>query len=1309
SNLTLENVDNTIQGTGNLGDYGPYIVNEAGGTILANATGLTNNAVNTPLTIGVGYYGFVNNGTIHVVTASFGNPATPAGNTLVLDLSQPSGALANFTNNGTVTVDDGSTLEVLGGGEINNNGAINVGSSTGATMQLNGNRGYFFIDSRNTAGTLTLAGGSTLTGVAGTESLTNGLGSGYPLSTIQGNGSITNLSLDNRGNIIANNGLLEIAPNSSGITNDNYTGTMQVTSGNTLELDLSKTSYATGSTPPPGTNGLENLNTVTVADGGTLEFSDTTPSSTVLIDNVGSMNVGSSTGGTVLLSDGGHGATFDFSGDPGGGLTLVNSTIKGVSGDESLLNDANIIGTGTITHLAALTNTNNGGLGASGGTLDLSTINLTNLSGGVLTDGSYYLLNNGAQQNATLKLPGDVNTLNGAYLQLSATNYKVLDSTGGNAIANLNTLENGGYLEVDGGVTFNSANNFTVGKPTDTTVSTLRADGGAVNIGSPTTGANLNNATGFVAVVSGGVMNVYGDLTNTDGRVYTGYIGGDPGGNALNVTGNFINNHAGSGPSTADFELLANNDSATVGGNFSNNGTVGLVQGASLAVHGSTGFTQTGGATIVLGTLTASSVNINGGQLMGTGTIVGNVTNGGTTAGGAIPPLYSTAVPGTLSITGSYTQTSGGTLDDLISGTAAGQFSVINATGSMTLAGALDVSTLNGFAFANGKSFDILNFTGRSGEFGTFTYGSYSGSGSSPLNIGCGLQLELAYNNNDVLLNVGQMNTSNTDNWIDATDNWNNSANYATDWSTGAIPTSSQDVVVDTGAGGTVTYNDANDTVKSLTVQKGTSSNYTLAFDANDKLTVTNAVDINQGGEIDVAASGASISASSLANNAGTLKVANGGSVSTTGDLSNSNSGVVTASSGGTVDVSGTLTNDGTSTVEAQNGGTITTSSYDNSGNTKVDSGGTLTTTNLYDQTGSAASTDVAGTMTTYAYDMGGGTTHVESSGTLNVTSGTPNSNNLYDQTGGTTTVDGKLTTYNYDDAGNTVVNTDGTLNATNSYDQTSNAASIDILGAVTTTTYDALGKTTVEADPQASVTTTLYDQTGNVAATTDSGTITTTTYDMAGGTTTVKPGGKLDATSSYNQSAGTTDVDGTLITPSYGLTGGTLTGTGTVQGNVSNTGGTVDPGDEPNTGTLTITGHYSQGSNGMLMADINGGTAGGATNGWDVLDIGGTASLGGTLDISLNNGFLPTDGEMFQILDATGGLGGTTFASIMNDTFGANGSWDVIYGTDTVTLEAAYTQSSATPEPASLLLLGTGLLGLAWVVRRKKATSSSR
>ncbi|MGH9404356.1 MAG: beta strand repeat-containing protein [Terriglobia bacterium] len=207
-------------------------------------------------------------------------------------------------------------------------------------------------------------------------------------------------------------------------------------------------------------------------------------------------------------------------------------------------------------------------------------------------------------------------------------------------------------------------------------------------------------------------------------------------------------------------------------------------------------------------------------------------------------------------------------------------------------------------------------------------------------------------------------------------------------------------------------------------------------------------------------------------------------------------------------------------------------------------------------------------------------------------------------------------------------------------------------------------------------------------------------------GAVTVASGATLQPAVSYVQSAGTTDIDGTLWTGNVEIAGGSLTGTGKLIGNFSNSGGVVEPGGAGHGGVLTITtppvqfgvpGSFTQGSGGTLMEQIFGGAAGE----YGVLDIGGTASLAGTLDINLNN-FLPGDDEQFVILDATGGLSGT-FPTINGLDFGPGNAdfWSIAYGPNTVTLTANVSTTSPTPEPASLLLFGTGLIGFGWLARR--------
>ena len=106
---------------------------------------------------------------------------------------------------------------------------------------------------------------------------------------------------------------------------------------------------------------------------------------------------------------------------------------------------------------------------------------------------------------------------------------------------------------------------------------------------------------------------------------------------------------------------------------------------------------------------TDATVAVQGGSLTGSGTVIGNVSNAG-----AVGPGQS---PGTLNINGNYAQSAGGIFDVEIGGPAAGQFNQINASGSATLAGALDVSLVNGYQPAQGASTSFLSANAVSGAF----------------------------------------------------------------------------------------------------------------------------------------------------------------------------------------------------------------------------------------------------------------------------------------------------------------------------------------------------------------------------------------------------------------------------------------------------------------------------------------------------------------------------------------------------------------------------------------------------------------
>ncbi|MCH7751899.1 MAG: hypothetical protein IH898_07065 [Planctomycetes bacterium] len=97
----------------------------------------------------------------------------------------------------------------------------------------------------------------------------------------------------------------------------------------------------------------------------------------------------------------------------------------------------------------------------------------------------------------------------------------------------------------------------------------------------------------------------------------------------------------------------------------------------------------------------------------------------------------------------------------------------------------------------------------------------------------------------------------------------------------------------------------------------------------------------------------------------------------------------------------------------------------------------------------------------------------------------------------------------------------------------------------------------------------------------------------------------------------------------------------------------------------------YNRGSvsyNGTLEIEIGGTTPG---SGYDQLNhiLGaGIAELGGTLDVLLIGGYVPSLGDTFDILTATGGVNGT-FASTLFPDLGALLAMDLFYDTNTVTL----------------------------------------
>ena len=122
-----------------------------------------------------------------------------------------------------------------------------------------------------------------------------------------------------------------------------------------------------------------------------------------------------------------------------------------------------------------------------------------------------------------------------------------------------------------------------------------------------------------------------------------------------------------------------------------------------------------------------------------------------------------------------------------------------------------------------------------------------------------------------------------------------------------------------------------------------------------------------------------------------------------------------------------------------------------------------------------------------------------------------------------------------------------------------------------------------------------------------------------------------LIVTGDYTQSSGVTDLAGGTLqaTGLVNLLGGVLSGRGTVIADVTNAG-QIDIGGSNAAGLLEIQGNYTQQSTGILNMELGGLMAGSE---FDQLSVTGSVTLAGTLNMGLIGGFMPSIGDVFEIL----------------------------------------------------------------------------
>jgi PEP-CTERM motif len=710
----------------------------------------------------------------------------------ILNTGEGTAEVDNLTIGSTSALDISSTtmnnseLRVFGT-TISNAGAMSITQSSNMTSV----EAVLFLDNSTTlsgGGTVTMGGGSPpdytvfieMFGNTTTQTLTSD-------NTIQGFGQIgagTLLSLVNSGTVDANvSGATLYLNGGSGVLGAN-TGTLEATSGGTLQIDNSFNNKG-GVILSNGSGSAVDVNGVTI-QGGTL----TTESGGFLgtAGNGGRSILDGSTEGAITLS---AGSTYTTAGasqtgiegtitlDAGSNFAIGTASSPG--GAVQLLANTTITGAGTVT-MTGTGSTTTALLESAGGSYTLT--NQVLIQGyGQIGAGTDLTVANQATIDANVS--GKTLFLN-AGSGILGTNTGTLEATGGGILTIDNNIDNaGGVIISNGSGSTVNVNGVTIQGGTLTTESggfMGTAGGGGRSILDGSTEGAITLSAGSTYTTAGGSQTgiigtiklgksanmAVGTATSTSGTLQLTGAATIEGAGTVTMTGAnaFIESAGGSytltneatiqgyGQIGAGTELSLTNKGtvdANVSGqtlyfngaDFLNNGTVTVAAGATLNDQVSA-FVQSkaaGGATPVTnveGTLDVpSGFSLEGGTLEGTGAVDGAVDN----TGGVVSPGDA---PGTLTIDGAYTQGADGVFDVVIDSLT--QYSQLDVTGAASLDGLLDVTSK--FALATGDSFTIMELGSVTGDFTSFMYDGSTCTGGAGDTWSCanGAEFALAFN-----------------------------------------------------------------------------------------------------------------------------------------------------------------------------------------------------------------------------------------------------------------------------------------------------------------------------------------------------------------------------------------------------------------------------------------------------------------------------------------------------------------------------------------------------------------------------------
>jgi T5SS/PEP-CTERM-associated repeat protein len=184
----------------------------------------------------------------------------------------------------------------------------------------------------------------------------------------------------------------------------------------------------------------------------------------------------------------------------------------------------------------------------------------------------------------------------------------------------------------------------------------------------------------------------------------------------------------------------------------------------------------------------------------------------------------------------------------------------------------------------------------------------------------------------------------------------------------------------------------------------------------------------------------------------------------------------------------------------------------------------------------------------------------------------------------------------------------------------------------------------------------------------------------------------RLDGVASrLNWTSGTLHLDGGTLDAALNIpTTGTLAGTGTITGHVTNAG-LISPGTSP--GVMHIDGNLS-GTGDYLMQIAS-------LAGFDQINVTGALSFtGSTITIALLDGYIPAAGSSFDLFDFTGAIGGTWSFDFSAAALPSNRAWDTSAFATTGAISVIQV-----PEPKALAVLAP----LAAVLLRRRRGVTAR